>query len=82
MEDVAHADRFARQNGLQVGIRSGGHSWTASFMRDGGILLDMSAFDKLHVDATAKSATVGPAVKGAKLIEKAGELGLFFPGGH
>ncbi|TGR10526.1 FAD-binding oxidoreductase [Mesorhizobium sp. M4B.F.Ca.ET.190.01.1.1] len=82
VEDVAHAVRFARQNGLQVGIRSGGHSWTASFMRDGGILLDMSAFDKLHVDATAKSATVGPAVKGAKLIEKAGELGLFFPGGH
>lgn len=82
VEDVASAVRFAKHNGLQVGIRSGGHSWTASFMRDGGVLLDMSAFDKLHIDATAKTATVGPAVKGAKLIEKLGELGLFFPAGH
>jgi len=81
-QDVAHAVRFAKENGLRVGMRSGGHSWTASFLRDGGILLDMSAFDQVSIDAAAMTARVGPGMKGAKLIELLGQQGLFFPGGH
>lgn len=82
VEDVARAVRFAKQNGLRVGMRSGGHSWTASFLRDGGLLLDMSVFDQHSIDAASMTATAGPGMKGAKLIALLEQQGLFFPSGH
>lgn len=33
--DVMAAVRLAKERGLKIGIRSGGHSWAASFLRDG-----------------------------------------------
>ena len=40
--DVVATIRYARAHGHRVGIRSGGHSWAASHLRDGGLLLDVS----------------------------------------
>lgn len=82
VHDVAEVVRFANKNALRIGVRSGGHSWTAAFMRNGGILLDMSDFDQHSIDKEAMTATVGPGCKGARLIKLLGEQGLFFPGGH
>ncbi len=50
-EDVVAALRYARDNGHKVGVRSGGHSWAASHLRDGGLLLDVSRLDHCTVDA-------------------------------
>ena len=44
-KDVVAALRFARAHGYHVGVRSGGHSWNASHLRDGGMLLDVSRLD-------------------------------------
>jgi FAD/FMN-containing dehydrogenase len=41
-DDVVAAVRLARQRGLKIAIRSGGHSWAATFLRDGGMLIDLS----------------------------------------
>ncbi len=49
-DDVVAAIRYARANGHQVGVRSGGHSWAASHLRDGGLLLDVSRLDHGTVD--------------------------------
>jgi FAD/FMN-containing dehydrogenase len=35
-QDVVEAVQLARERGLKVKARSGGHSWTASGVRDGG----------------------------------------------
>src|ERR1700728_132580 len=40
--DVVAAVRLARQRRLKIAVRSGGHSWAASFLRDGGMLIDFS----------------------------------------
>ena len=49
-DDVVAAIRYARANGHHVGVRSGGHSWAASHLRDGGLLLDVSRLDHCTVD--------------------------------
>ena len=56
--DVVVAVRYARANGLTVGIRSGGHSWSANHLRDGGLLLDVSRLDVCRVDREAMTAVV------------------------
>ena len=49
-DDVVAAIRYARANGHRVGVRSGGHSWAASHLRDGGLLLDVSRPDHCTVE--------------------------------
>ncbi len=68
----------------EVGIRSGGHSWAANHVRDGGLLLDVSRLDSCVVDVPAMTAVVGPGKGGSVLaVELAERGGLFFPpAGH
>ena len=40
-EDVAVAVNFARRNQLQFSVRSGGHSYTCTSIRDGGLHIDL-----------------------------------------
>ena len=40
-EDVAVAVNFARRNQLQFSVRSGGHSYTCTSLRDGGLHIDL-----------------------------------------
>jgi FAD/FMN-containing dehydrogenase len=80
--DVVAAVRLARERGLRVKARSGGHSWTGSSVRDGAILVNLSALSDVVVDAAGASATVGPGAKGRDLNAMLAPHGLFFPTGH
>jgi len=80
--DVAVAVRYASANRLAVGIRSGGHSWSANHLRDGGMLLDVSRLDTCRVDRNAMTAVVGPGKGGSVLATELERQGLFFPSGH
>ena len=81
VEEVVAAVRLARAEGLKVKARSGGHSWTASSVRD-GMLIDLEALDEITVDPLARAATVQPGVKGRDLGAALRAHDLFFPGGH
>jgi FAD/FMN-containing dehydrogenase len=81
-DDVVAAIRYARTQGFQVGVRSGGHSWNASHLRDGGMLLDVSRLDHRRVDADAMIAHVGPGVVASEFATDLDAQGLFFPAGH
>jgi FAD/FMN-containing dehydrogenase len=81
-EDVVAAVRLAREEGMKVGVRSGGHSWAGSHVRDGGLLLDASRLDAVSIDAEAMTAVVGPGVGGNELLAALAEQDLFFPAGH
>src|SRR3982074_2870274 len=81
-DDVVTAMRYARANGLHVGVRSGGHSWTASHLRDGGLLLDVSRLDRCTVESDRLIAEVGPGKVGSVFATELDEQGLFFPAGH
>jgi FAD/FMN-containing dehydrogenase len=67
---------------MRVGLRSGGHSWAASHLRDGGMLIDLSQLDELSLDPDEATAVVGPAVRGYELVETLRRQDLFFPVGH
>ncbi|MBO0881200.1 MAG: FAD-binding oxidoreductase, partial [Mycobacterium sp.] len=81
-DDVVATIRYARAHGHQVGVRSGGHSWTASHLRDGGVLLDVSRLDHCCVDTDRMTATVGPGKIASVFATELDSQGLFFPAGH
>ena len=80
--DVERAVRMAREQGLRIGVRSGGHSWTGNHVRDGGMLLDLSRLDDVAIDAGAMTASVGPGARSNELAAQLAAEDLFFPGGH
>jgi FAD/FMN-containing dehydrogenase len=80
--EVVAAVNEARASGLQIAIRSGGHSWHASSLRRGGMLLDLGQLTELSVDPSTRTAVVGPAVTSRALMARLGAHGLAFPTGH
>ncbi len=80
--DVLMAVRYASNHHMAIGVRSGGHSWSASFLRDDGMLLDLSKMTSFEVNASEKVANVQPAVHGGDLNEALLSYGLMFPSGH
>jgi FAD/FMN-containing dehydrogenase len=80
--DVIAAVRLAKRNGLKIGVRSGGHSWAGAFLRDGGMLIDLSQMNALTVDREARTATVQPGLVGTELNRALRKYDLFFPTGH
>lgn len=81
-EDVIDAVLLAKERGLKLKARAGGHSWTASSVRDDGILVNLSRLTETSIDAGAGTATVQPGSKGRDLNRALAEHGLFFPTGH
>ena len=81
-EDVRDAVALARDLDMAIGVRSGGHSWAGSHLRDGGMLLDVSRLTGMSIDAEAGTATVQPGVRGSDLARELRAHDLFFPVGH
>jgi FAD/FMN-containing dehydrogenase len=80
--DVPAAVAMARSEGLRIAVRSGGHSWCGSPLRDGGMLLDLSALRRCAVDTEAATAVVEPGVIGSELARELTARDLAFPTGH
>jgi FAD/FMN-containing dehydrogenase len=81
-QDVCDAVRYARERGLKVKARSGGHSWTASSVRDGALLVDLSRMNEVQFDPETRIASVQPGARGRDLNGLLADHGLFFPSGH
>jgi FAD/FMN-containing dehydrogenase len=80
--EVVEAVRAAADAGRRVSVLSGGHSWIGAPLRESGVLLDMSAFDRIEVDAAARTARVGAAARSGVLAKALAAEGLAFPSGH
>lgn len=81
-EDVVGAVRYAAEEDLRIGIRSGGHSWIAGGIRDDALLVDLSALSSVEVDADARIAVIEPGIRVLDLIRALEPTGLAFPAGH
>jgi FAD/FMN-containing dehydrogenase len=60
--DVIGAVRFARDNGLLVAVRGGGHNIAGNAVCDGGLLIDLSPMRSVHIDSNERIARVEPGV--------------------
>jgi FAD/FMN-containing dehydrogenase len=57
--DVAQAIRFARDEGLEIGVKGGGHSVTGQAVPRGGLMIDLSRMSSARVDPEARRAWIG-----------------------
>ena len=81
VEDVREVVRFARQSGLPLAVRGGGHSLAGLSVVDDGVVLDLSAMRDVIVDADARTALVGPGATWADLDAATQVHGLATTGG-
>jgi FAD/FMN-containing dehydrogenase len=58
--DVATTVRFARDDGLLLSVKGGGHNIAGNAIADGGVTIDMARLRDVTVDPVAKLAHVGP----------------------
>jgi FAD binding domain/Berberine and berberine like len=57
-DDVVRAVSFARDHGLAVAVRGGGHNIAGTALAPGGLTIDMSRLREVEVDPAARTVTV------------------------
>jgi FAD/FMN-containing dehydrogenase len=80
-EDVRLAIGFARDKGLEIAVRGGGHSIPGYSTVDGGLVIDLSPLKGIDVDPEQCVASVGAGVLWAELDAATQEHGLATTGG-
>src|SRR5829696_1973579 len=58
--EVAAAVSFAREHGLLLSVKGGGHNIAGTSIAEDGLVLDMSGMRQVDVDPGAKLAHIGP----------------------
>jgi FAD/FMN-containing dehydrogenase len=79
--DVAAALGFARDRGLQVAVRGGGHNFAGNAVCEGGLMIDLSPLSSISVDPAARRAVCGGGTTWAALDAATQAHGLATPGG-
>jgi FAD/FMN-containing dehydrogenase len=54
--DVIASVRFAREHGLPVAVRGGGHGVAGNALQDGAVVIDLSDLTAVRVDPAARTA--------------------------
>lgn len=79
--DVVAAVDFARSHALAVSVRGGGHGVAGKAVCEGGLVIDLSAMNDVHVDPKTKVARVGPGARWGELDHETQAFGLATTGG-
>jgi FAD/FMN-containing dehydrogenase len=80
-EDVAAAVRVARGRGLEVAVRGGGHNVAGLAVSEGGMVIDLSAMNRVEVDPDRRLAVVGGGALWRDVDEETQKHGLAAPAG-
>jgi FAD/FMN-containing dehydrogenase len=79
--DVLHALRVAREHGLEVAVRSGGHSVAGHGTCDGGMVLDLSPMKGMWIDPEARTLRAQSGLTWGELYRETEAFGLTTAGG-
>jgi FAD/FMN-containing dehydrogenase len=79
--DVGRAIRFAREAGLDLTVRSGGHSFPGHSVSDDGMVVDLSLMKRIQVDPENRVVRVQAGVRLGELDQATQPFGLAVPAG-
>jgi FAD/FMN-containing dehydrogenase len=74
--DVAAVINIARDNGIEIAIRSGGHDGAGHSTTDGGVVIDVRDMKKLEIDADARSAWAETGLAAGEVVSALAERDL------
>ena len=74
--DVSHVVSLARVRGLELAVRSGGHSLAGHSTTDGGIVIDLSDMKGLEIDVARRTAWAETGLTAGEYTAVAGAHGL------
>ena len=74
--DVSRVVRLAREHGLELAVRSGGHSPAGHGTTDGGIVLDLGGLKSLDIDARRRTAWAGAGLTAGEYTAATAAHGL------
>jgi FAD/FMN-containing dehydrogenase len=74
--DVSHIVSLARERGLELAVRSGGHSLAGHSTTDGGIMIDLSDMKGLEIDVAGRTAWAEIGLTAGEYAAAAGAHGL------
>jgi FAD/FMN-containing dehydrogenase len=80
--DVVRTLAFARDRGLEVAVRGGGHSVAGMALTEGGVVIDLRRMNAVEVDPEAKTAVVGGGATMSHLDRACEPHGLATTGGR
>ena len=79
--DVARVVELARETGVELAVRSGGHSIPGHSTTVGGIVLDLRDLNGLEIDAESRTAWAETGLTTGRYTDAAAEHGLATPFG-
>ena len=79
--DVARAIGFAREVGLEISVRGGGHNVAGRACTDGGLMIDLAEMRAVDVDPERRTARAQGGANWNELNAATGEHGLAVTGG-
>ncbi len=74
--DVARVVRLARETGLELAVRSGGHSALGHGVTEGGVVLDLAGMKGIDIDPVTRTAWAETGLTAGEVTRAAGEHGL------
>lgn len=80
-EDVAAALAFARDRGLDVSVRGGGHNFAGNACWPDSLVIDLGALNQVRVDPEARTARCGGGARLGELDAATAEHALATPAG-
>jgi FAD/FMN-containing dehydrogenase len=80
--DVVATVRYARETGLELAVRGGGHSSPGFSTSEGGIVLDLSRMKRIRVDPAARTVRAQAGALWGDLDRETQAHGLAVPGGQ
>ena len=79
--DVMASVAFAREQGLEVSVRGGGHNVSGKAVAENGLMIDLSPMKSVRVDPVAKTARAEAGVLWQEFDREAHSFGLATTGG-
>lgn len=79
--DVAAAVRLARQRGLEISVRGGGHNVAGRAVVDGALMIDLAPMKQISVDAARQTIRAEPGLTWGEYNAAAARHGLATTGG-